>query len=119
MLKRIIKIMMHVHTYLYLYTLSSSAATSAWSGLCALLVPLALTYLRTRKPSIEVWSVIYQINETEESFLESADRMVLRTDAGGEFSCFLSTTTFFRFPFTFGVRGIRDKTCTVSTTLLT
>ena len=70
------------------------------------------------KPSTKIWSVIYQINETEESFLESADRMGLRADAGGVFSQFPSTTTFFRFPFTFGVREISDKTCSVKLAII-
>ena len=47
------------------------------------------------------------MNETELSFLKSADRMGLQADAV-VFSQFLSGETFFRFLFTFGVREIAD-----------
>jgi hypothetical protein len=70
------------------------------------LQPLGLTYLGTKKPWNKVGSVIRQINETESCLLKSADRMGLQAHVGVVFSQFLSRETFFRFPFTFGVREI-------------
>ena len=50
--------------------------------------PLALSYLRTKKPWTKVGSVIYQTNETGLSFLKSTNRMGLQTDAGFVFVYF-------------------------------
>ena len=60
-----------------------------------------------------IWSKLgsatHQINETELSFLEPADRIGLQADAGVVFSQFLSSReTFFRFLFTVGVREIAN-----------
>ena len=71
-----------------------------------------MSYLSTKNPMDSIGSVIYQNNETEESFMESADRMGLQADAGVVSLKFLSREIFFRFLFTFGVCKIANETCT-------
>ena len=79
-----------------------------WQNLDFYLQPPALSYLRTKKLWTKVGSVVYKVNETELSFLESVDKIDLQSDAGVVFLQFLSRDTLFCFLFTFGVRNIAD-----------
>ena len=74
---------------------------------------MSLRYINTRKPSTDIGSSIYHFNETELSFLESTDRMALRTDAGVVFLHLLSRETFFCFLFTFRASKIGNLTCII------